>query len=174
MEDIIEYFNQWAYVFVGIYGYSYIESGRKVMELFRARGWTALITDDLVGYVLNVTAFTVAIFTGLIAVGIEAGASSGMGDGTSYLFGVIPEDGLSAGWSAFLVGSLLGLFIACVMTNVIKGAVNTVVVCYADSPAMLEQNHPALTYEMATSWVAVFPDCGVRVPPREPVATVVV
>ena len=28
-------------------GYTYLESGKHVMELFRARGWTAIITDNL-------------------------------------------------------------------------------------------------------------------------------
>jgi len=167
LEDIIEYFNQWAYVFVGMYGYSYIESGRKVMELFRARGWTAIITDDLVGYVLNVTAVTVAIVSGLIALAIEAWTPSG------YLFGDDME-GAGAGWAAFFVGVIIGLFVSSVMMNVIKGAVNTVVVCFADAPAKLEANHPQLTYDMAVSWVSVFPDCGVHVPPKQPVAATVV
>jgi hypothetical protein len=51
------------------------------------------------------------------------------------------------------------------MMNVVKGAVNTLIVCWADSPAILENNHPALTREMAESWQSVFPDAAVHLQP---------
>ena len=93
LEDIVEYFNQWAYVFVGIYGYSYLESGKKVLELFQARGWTAIVTNSLVGYVLGFTIFSISIIMGLTAMAINAIASSShtMGEGElSYIFGPLP------------------------------------------------------------------------------------
>lgn len=57
------------------------------------------------------------------------------------------------------------------MMNVVKGAVNTIVVCWADSPTVFEDNHPELTREMAESWNSVFPDIGVYVRPPPVVAT---
>jgi len=44
------------------------------------------------------------------------------------------------------------------MMNVVQGAVNTLIVCWADSPAKLELEHPVLTAEMAESWTSVFPE----------------
>lgn len=163
LEDIIEYFNQWAYVLIGIYGYNYLESGRRVMELFRARGWTAIITNDLVGYVLSFTSVVVGILTGLCAVMIESLASSGNERGVSFFVGDVGSDA-TARWIAFFIGIFVGIFISSIMMNVLKGAVNTVIVCYADGPQKLEQNHPQMTYNMAKNWVSVFPECGVRIP----------
>jgi hypothetical protein len=51
------------------------------------------------------------------------------------------------------------------MMNVVQGAVNTLIVCWADSPAILEMNHPALTQEMAESWLSVFPEAAVQLRP---------
>jgi hypothetical protein len=48
IEAIVEYFNRWAFIYVGLYGYSFMEAGQNVMTLFKARGWTMIITDDLV------------------------------------------------------------------------------------------------------------------------------
>ena len=62
LEDIIEYFNQWAYIFVGIWGLSYLESGKRVLELFEARGVTAIISNGLASYVL----MNVVVFSGLV------------------------------------------------------------------------------------------------------------
>jgi len=60
----------------------------------------------------------------------------------------------------YSVGLIVGLFITHVMMNVIMGAINTVIVCFADAPEKLDDNHPALTQEMAQVWVKIFPECG--------------
>ena len=162
LEDILEYFNQWAYVFVGIYGYSYLESGRRVMELFRARGFTSIITDNLVGYVLSFTTFTVAVLTGIAGAIIEVSVTNSHGaeeSGDSYIFGPLPGKGF-----AFGVAAVVGLWISSVMMNVVKGAVNTLIVCWADSPAVMEMQHPALTKEMADAWSGVFSTAVVGAP----------
>ena len=39
LEALAEYFNKWAFVYVGLYGYSFIDSGKNVMTLFKTRGW---------------------------------------------------------------------------------------------------------------------------------------
>jgi hypothetical protein len=126
LDDVMEYFNQWAYVFVGIYGYSYLDSGRKVMELFRAKGWTTIITDSLVHYVLGCITMAMGITNGILAIGIlhlvdqkgwhnnwydldDQDDSTSTNDSTltssdqdlpleSYIFGPLP----GKGWIAFL------------------------------------------------------------------------
>jgi hypothetical protein len=92
LETIIEYFNQWAYVFVGIYGFSYLDSGKRAMTLFKERGWSSIITDNLVGYVLSFISFTVGVLTGAAAVAIDSLVSHYLHDPeyVSYIFGPIP------------------------------------------------------------------------------------
>eukprot|EP00978_Attheya_sp_CCMP212_P041516 scaffold238929_cov58-Attheya_sp.AAC.1 len=66
LEAIIEYLNKWAYIYVGLYGYSYIEAGKNVITLFQNKGWTAIITDDLVENVLFMLSVGIGLATGLI------------------------------------------------------------------------------------------------------------
>lgn len=68
LEDVLDYFNQWAYVFVGVYGDGYLESGRNVMELFVVRGWTEVIENDVVNYSLNFATFIIGLLSGLVAI----------------------------------------------------------------------------------------------------------
>jgi len=154
-EDILEYFNQYAFVFVGVYGYSYLESGRRVMELFRAKGFTTIITNSLVGYVLGFTQFAVALLTGVAGLVLETlitnGHSTSTDDGESYVFGPLPATPF-----AFGVSLIVGLWIVSVMMNVVKGAVNTLIVCWADNPAVMEVQHPTLMKEMTDAWSNVF------------------
>jgi hypothetical protein len=144
--------------YVGIYGYSYLESGKKVIELFRARGWTSIISDNLVGYALSFVTFVVAVVTGLIGVALERILSKSDETEGSFVFG--PIEG--APYWAFGVSFVVGLWVCSVMMNVVKGAVNALIVCWADSPAKLEYQHPILTMEMAEAWDLVFPEAAVR------------
>ena len=107
-EEVLEYFNHWSYVFCGIYGYSYLQSGKMVVELFRARGWEAIVNDDLIGYVFAFTTFTVGLLSGFVAMCLERvvdariepdpfdAASKGRQPrewdiNTSFLFGPLPK-----------------------------------------------------------------------------------
>jgi len=47
LASLVEYFNKWAYIYVGVYGFGYLEAGKNVFELFKNRGWEAIIADDL-------------------------------------------------------------------------------------------------------------------------------
>jgi len=71
------------------------------MDLFRARGWTTVITNNLVGYVLSFSTFTIAALTGFVGVLFEQSASAYSNhvrddsidhrdQPASYLFGPIP------------------------------------------------------------------------------------
>lgn len=68
IETVAEYFNQWAFVFVAIYGYSFTDAGYNVINLFKSRGWNTIITDNLVDNVLTMVSITVGVFTGSIGV----------------------------------------------------------------------------------------------------------
>lgn len=68
IESLVEYFNQWAYVYVALYGYSFMDAGKNVMTLFRTRGWTSIIADMLVDAVLSMVALGVGVLTGLLGI----------------------------------------------------------------------------------------------------------
>lgn len=88
IESLVEYFNQWAFVFVALYGYSFMEAGKNVMTLFRERGWTSIITDMLTDGALVMCSLAVGAITGLIAAIVAQGSNL-------YLYG-------AEGPSAFL------------------------------------------------------------------------
>lgn len=69
--DVLDYFSQWAYCFVGINGTSYLQSGKSAIILFKTRGWMALITDRLVALVLGFGIFESGVVTGLATIVLE-------------------------------------------------------------------------------------------------------
>ena len=55
------------------------------------------------------------------------------------------------------VGFLVGFVLASILMSVVGSAVNTVIVCFAESPAEFEVNHPQLSAEMRTAWRSAYP-----------------
>jgi Plasma-membrane choline transporter len=147
LNKLIKYFNKWSYVYIGLYGYSYMEAGTKVMTLFKSRGWDAIINDQLVLRVLSLVSFVIGTITGLISVFIVQTHPS--------IISVF-DDG-DVVWVSFFCGLLMGTVVAGILMSVVASAVDTVVVLYAESPLDLHANYPFLSQQMVEAWSATYP-----------------
>jgi hypothetical protein len=158
VENIAEYFNKYAFVYVGLYGYSYLEAGKKVMTLFDLRGFTLIINDNLVTNALNFMTFSVSMITAGIGLLIYRANPdwlvefTGKHDTGSNLNGKNTEMTLPA----FGLALLAGLLITHPLMAVLESAVNTVIVCFAEAPAEFEQNHPEHSAKMREAWRQVY------------------
>jgi branched-subunit amino acid permease len=93
LASILEYFNKWAFVYVGLYGYSYLEAGKNVMTLFQNRGWEAIVADDLVGNTMFLVSVIVGGLTGCVGLVVAASSDyfdnagdSGNSQGVAFLY----------------------------------------------------------------------------------------
>jgi len=151
LEEIIEYFNKWAYVYVGLYGYSYLEAGKNVMQLFQNKGWTTIITDDLVENVLFMVSVGIGLITGLLGYGMallhkQQLQNAGFDD---------------IGLMGFIIGLLVGFLLSSIVMSVISSAVNTIIVLFAEAPMEFQHTHPELSGEMRAAWRQAWPgECG--------------
>lgn len=148
VQSIIEYLNKWAYVYVGLYGYSYLEAGRNVITLFEHRGWTTIITDDLVDNALLMVSFGIGLATGLVGL-IVAYFDKNAFQALGYS---------NVGMVGFIIGFLVGFIISSILMSVIGSATNTVIVCYAEAPNEFQTNHPVLSSEMRQAWRQAWPE----------------
>ena len=140
IEAIALYFNKWAFIYVGLYGYSYVEAGKNVIGLFRQRGWSNIISDALVNRMLGMMCFCI----GLSNFGLVFVFTVGMPEDTVMILC----------WASFLVGLLL----SSVTFGVLASAVDTIMVLYAEAPAEFKDNHPELCHELEESWSKAWPD----------------
>lgn len=147
IQGIIESLNRWAYVYIGLYGFSYLEAGRNVMQLFEHKGWTAIVSDDLADNVLFMMSVAIGLASGLV--GIVLGFMD------ASLFAELGFD--HAAGPAFVIGFLSGFLFATIIMSVVGSGVNTVIVCYAEDPAAFQRNHPQLSAEMRAAWVQAWP-----------------
>ena len=83
IQGIIEYLNKYAFIYVGLYGYSFLDAGRNVITLFQNKGWTTIITDDLSDNVLWLMSIGIALASGLVGF-IMGAADQDMFSGIGY------------------------------------------------------------------------------------------
>jgi len=143
LEDILEYFNKWAMVYVGLYGYGYLEAGKNVITLFKARGWTTVITEDLGSRAISFLAFILSLVVGSVGLLLQNS------DPDYY---VLPW------WAAYLTCFIISFLVITLMFGIVDSALNTVIVCYAEAPSEFQVNHPELSEEMREAWLKVYPD----------------
>lgn len=143
IEWLVEYFNKWAYIYVGLYGYSYMEAGQRVIALFKARGWETIIADNLVNRLLGITSLAIGLVTGLCSL---------------FAAFLVEEFEAKEGWLGigFGVGFAMGLLVAGIFMGLLSSAVDGIIVCYAEAPGELEENHPAMAREMSQTWAAAW------------------
>lgn len=142
IESLVELFNRFALIYVAVHGQSFLGAGRSVMDIFRARGWTTIITDYMVDTVLSMMSIGVGLLVGLIAVVI----GSAMKGSEQTLF------------AAFMVGFIVGYAVCSTLLSVVSSAVNTVIVCYAEAPNEFQANHPVLSNKMRQAWRQAWPN----------------
>jgi hypothetical protein len=142
IRQIMEYFNRWAFTYVGIYGHKFSVAGKAVYELFKQRGWSAIINDQLLQDVFGIVALGVGCASALVGVLVLAAAG-------------MQTDGAVFGF-AVLFCFVLGLCIATVFTDIIDGSITTVFVCFAEDPSALQQTHPEEHRQLMAAWTEIY------------------
>ncbi|RHY32985.1 hypothetical protein DYB32_002007 [Aphanomyces invadans] len=151
IESLVEYFNMWAYTYVGIYGFDFRTAGKAVMQLFDSRGWTAVINDDLSSTALSIGAFGVGVLTCVVGLVVAKFAPAdwvagfGGDDTTRYvIFGVL--------------GFIAGVSMAMILANLVITALHTIFVCFAEDPVSFQRSHPEHYNELILTWRHFQPD----------------
>jgi len=148
LQSIIEYFNQWAFIYVGLYGYGYCESGKNVMNLFKARGWEAIIVDNLVDWALFFVAMMIGLLCGVVAELLYAAS-----DDTWF------ENAPTFNGANFILGFIIGTFLSSILMSTISSGVNSVIVLFAEQPTEFDRNHSELSSQMRSAWLEIYPGC---------------
>ena len=117
--DLLEYFNKYAFTQVAIYGKDYCQAAKDTWELFKSRGFDAIINDNFVGTVLGFGSLMVGILNACIALAYVA--TTKFGGGVEDLTGIY----VVAGFGAFLIAVVQFSILAAV----IDSGVTTTFVC---------------------------------------------
>ncbi len=143
----IEYYNHYAFSYVGIYGWSFGQSGQAVSQLFRHRGWHAIVNDSLISRVLQLGCSAVGLGTALVGA-LVAGVHG------AEWSAVLQTDAVPV---VTVAGAVVGFAVCWVCMSAIESAVTTVFLCLAEDPAVLGQTHPTEHANLMAAWVSAHP-----------------
>ena len=139
---------------MGLYGYDYFEAGNKVFQLFQARGWTVIINDQLTARATGMLSLTLALMSGITGWLVHFAMP------TLWFTGIVSTPAAAAKL-AFWTSFGYGLVSSIVVLRVVSSAVDSVVVCFAESPNELRANHSYIARRMIDAWRLAYPsDCG--------------
>jgi len=127
LENLIQFFNQYAFTQVAIYGKTYCEAAKSTWELLKYRGFDLIINDNIIGGVLILGAVIVGLITGAIGI-IFA----------KFVFNL----DFWALWG--VVGLLVGMGISICAMEVIESSVCACFVCYCEDPEALQRTKPQI------------------------------
>lgn len=125
--DILEYFNDWAYVQCALRGVSFIEAARITLAMMTISNVKYIVMDLLLNSLVNMGSLIVALASALAGAGVGAMGGS-----------------IGASWGGIL-GFLIGIISGSAAMGIINSGVKTIFACYADEPHYLEEHHPELT-----------------------------
>mmetsp|Transcript_11920 Transcript_11920/g.24238 ORF Transcript_11920/g.24238 Transcript_11920/m.24238 type:complete len:802 (-) Transcript_11920:433-2838(-) len=145
VDELADSFTPWAFTYIGLYHYGLKDAGHKANELFEKRGWTRLVTDDLIPNILAMVGLVIGGLSGSFAVILQALDGHGL---TSIGHPVL---------MSFLIGFMIGIVLSSVLFGIISSSVFAVIVCFAGSPVEFQRKHPQLSDEMRHAWREVWP-----------------
>lgn len=129
IQNLVEYFNYYAYTQIAIYGKPYVQAAKDTWNLVKSRGIDAVVNDSLVG-----------TCTGMVSLGI--GLISGAA--TFAISALIYAESTAVSITiAFLMGSL-SMIIPYVALVIVEAGATTTFVCLAEDPASLQRTKPEL------------------------------
>ena len=67
VESLARRFSPWSFTYVGLYGYGITDAGLLSAELFEKRGWSTIVSDELVPNVLLLITLAITGLTGVFA-----------------------------------------------------------------------------------------------------------
>ncbi|KAJ3191809.1 putative choline transporter, neither null mutation nor overexpression affects choline transport [Irineochytrium annulatum] len=139
IQDILEYFNKYAFTQVAIYGKNYCQAGKDTWNLIQSRGLMAVINDNLIGNVLGVGSLLCGLLCAFVGFLFVKASTSIPSDLAHYLL-------------VCIASAIVGMWIFLILTEVVTSGVATTYVCLAEDPATLARQQPDLYEKFSRTW----------------------
>jgi len=131
--DIIEYFNDWAYVQCAIRGVSFFDAATITLTMLTCANLKYIIADLLLNSLVSCGALLVASVCALVA----AGLGFALGGALTAAYGAV-------------TGLFIGAISGSAALGVINSGVKTILACWAEDSTPLSQTHPEIHDEFVT------------------------
>ncbi|CAF3457248.1 unnamed protein product [Rotaria sp. Silwood2] len=146
IEKLVGYLNEWAFTFAALTGEGFVQASRSFIELFKKRGWTAIINDSIIETTFMIINLGIGLITAIT--------------GTCITHNMMTESAEKIGFVVIIafISFLIGIFMSSIITTLLKSCVRTVFVCFALHPAALGATHPDYLQKLTKVWHKFYPE----------------
>lgn len=141
LENIVKYFNHFAFCQVAIYGKTFIEAAKSTWNLLLSSGIEAIVNDNIVSGVLTMGCVFVAILAGAGGVGL-----------CFLLIDIANTWFLTLAIIFGIFGIVVGFLIANLTSMVMDSGVTCTFVCFAEDREILRNNNPELFQKLMETY----------------------
>ncbi|GET87060.1 hypothetical protein, conserved [Leishmania tarentolae] len=120
IEDLVRYFNQYAFVHVAVYGCGYVDAAKETWALVKQCAFSAIFNDSLVGQVIGILTFMSALLVALLTA-------------------LVTWNG-----AAVTLMFFMSLIVSSIFYSPVSSCVTTIFVCFAEVPVGLQLSFPEL------------------------------
>lgn len=148
LEQLVAYFNYYAYIQVAIYGKPFMRAARDTWSLIQRAAGEVLINDNLIGNVLGISGLVCAGICALLSyICCDSMLPSGTGDETISNIIIV----------SCIMGAIIGWATMALIGAVIQSGASTTIVCYCEDPEALNRSKPDLYQRFVRADAQPFP-----------------
>jgi len=137
IEDLVEYFNYYAYTQIAIYGKSYIDAAKDTWNLIKTRGVDAILNDNLVGTCTGLCSLAIGFCSFFVVFLMSL-----------LVYRQLPQVALLIG----IIVAIVCLLIPMVCFEIVNAGTTATFVCLAEDPAALQRSKPELYREIISRY----------------------
>ena len=128
LDQLVQFFNKYAYVQCAVYGVSFKEAASRTWNMMMNRGIDAWINDDLTGFAIACGALIGGVICAIIGYFMADNTNSLSSGGIPIFMAVI--------------GFIIGFFLVHTVLYTIESGVATLFVCFAEDEGAMQRNRP--------------------------------
>jgi len=134
LENLLRYFNLYAFTQVAVYGKTYCQAAKDTWNLIHTHGYEAIVNDNLISNVLTMGALLGAIVCAFV--------------------GGLVGSAIAQDWwvACAVIGFIIGFLMLVVVMEVIQSSVCSIFVCFAMDSVALSRNDPILYQKFMSTY----------------------
>ncbi|EGO00195.1 hypothetical protein SERLA73DRAFT_89090 [Serpula lacrymans var. lacrymans S7.3] len=143
IDNMVQYFNKYAYIEIALYGKPYVRAAKDTWRLFKDRGIDALVNDSLISMTLTWGAYAIGLLCSLFAY--------------LYLRFTHPSYNADGQYTApvLLFAFLIGISCSLTLSCALEAGVSTIFVGLGEDPQVMEIRAPELFAMIAQTYPQV-------------------
>eukprot|EP00656_Telonema_subtile_P054196 TRINITY_DN8037_c0_g1_i4.p1 TRINITY_DN8037_c0_g1~~TRINITY_DN8037_c0_g1_i4.p1 ORF type:complete len:338 (-),score=79.12 TRINITY_DN8037_c0_g1_i4:237-1250(-) len=141
IQSIFELINAYAFVHCAIYGEGFCHAAKSALQFLEGAALTAIISDDIIKRFLFAGSFIGAFFNGCFIASLGKDENNFTGEE-------------AAAWGVSI--GIVSYFFIYIMLSPLLSAVEALLVCFAEEPVILHDNHDEEYHSLIGAWTDVF------------------